>query len=71
MDWVQFLRDAAARTRQQAVNVNPCADAGDKVKSALLERAGEWNACADEMRRLQGRVRELEDIERDRIMRAT
>ena len=71
MDYVQFIRDAATRTRQQAVNINPCADAGDKVKTALLDRAGEWNACADEMRRLQDRVRELENIERDRIMRAT
>lgn len=53
MDYVQFLRDAETRTRAQAANINPCADAGDKVKNAILARADEWKACADEMERLR------------------
>lgn len=53
VDFVTFLRAAAQRTRECAANLNPCADTGDKVKAAIMERAAEWDACADEMLRLQ------------------
>lgn len=43
----KLLRDAAQRTRDAAASINPCADAGDKVKNACLERAAEWEAVAN------------------------
>ena len=53
MDFVKFIRAAGDRTREAAANINPCADTGDKMRTALLERAAEWDACADEMERLR------------------
>lgn len=70
-EYVQFILAAATRCRQQAANLNPCADAGDMMKKALLERANEWTQCAYEMQRLQNRVHDLEQIETDRVARAT
>lgn len=71
IDFVKFIRAAEHRTVQAAANINPCADASDKVQSALFARADEWKACADEMERLQARVKELEALETSRIARAT
>lgn len=47
MDFVTFLRAAAERTREGAAAINPCADADDKIKAAVLLRAAEWDAVAD------------------------
>lgn len=52
-NFVQMLRDAETRTREAAWGINPCADAGDKTKGALMLRADEWKACADRMQHLQ------------------
>lgn len=77
MDHVKFLRDAAMRTKHQAVNINPCADADDKMKTALLDRAAEWDACAGrledqdrEIRFLQGKLEIAEDAIKETASRA-
>ena len=47
MSNIEFLREREKSCREYAAGINPCADAGDKIKSAVLERADQFKACAD------------------------
>lgn len=56
MDNVEFLRDREKSCRDYAASINPCADAGDKMKSAVLERAEQFKNCAVEIEELRAEI---------------